>query len=406
MSHHPTRPPRSAYRRLGAVWIALLAALPAAAQPAGPGLRGILGARAAGNPPEIAEAFVRANRAALGLEAADLDDWRLSDRTVTRRTGVTHLHYRQRLAGIEVRGGDLAVSVLPDGRLVGLRHRFVRDLARVVRARAPALTARQAVQAAADHLGLALRAPLETRELRGGPAREVLLGGGGISVDPIPVKLVYWPDGAGAARLAWNLFVRPAGGQHWWNLDVDAATGELLAQTDWILNDGYRVFPLPLEDPDDGPRSLASGPAAASASPFGWHDTNGAPRRGEQHRQQRRRPGGRHGNDGSGCGRAAGRARLRLPARLRPAASPGRRPPPRTSTGTTLMTSTTPISTRRAETPGEQLRNGGVGGDPVLADAWTAGAEQREFQPRPRAPRMQMFLWSFWVRSARRRPGE
>jgi len=38
----------------------------------------------------------------------------------------------------------------------------------------------------------------------------------------------------------------------------------------------YRVFALPVESPAHGARTLVTDPADATASPFGWHDTNGA----------------------------------------------------------------------------------------------------------------------------------
>lgn len=37
----------------------------------------------------------------------------------------------------------------------------------------------------------------------------------------------------------------------------------------------YEVFPLPVEHPEDGPRSVQQMPAEPQASPFGWHDTDG-----------------------------------------------------------------------------------------------------------------------------------
>ncbi len=251
-------------------------AVPAGAQPGPRRPIGFLTPPDPGDPLRLARRYVRENHGALGLEAADLQDWILTDRTVTRHTGLTHLYFRQRLAGIEVRGGTLSVSVTADGRLLGLNHRFVGGLAGAVNTRAPTLTAREAVQSAAVYLGVQVRAPLAILDVRGGPAQEVLLGDGGISLDPIPVKLVYSPDGDGGARLAWNLFVRTLDRQHWWNLDIDAVTGEVLAKTDWILNDSYNVFALPFEDPDDGARSLQTDPADLTASPFGWHDTDGA----------------------------------------------------------------------------------------------------------------------------------
>ena len=39
----------------------------------------------------------------------------------------------------------------------------------------------------------------------------------------------------------------------------------------------YRVFQLPLESPNDGPRTLVKDPASRTASPYGWHDLDGKP---------------------------------------------------------------------------------------------------------------------------------
>ncbi|HVH35594.1 MAG TPA: M36 family metallopeptidase [Tahibacter sp.] len=38
----------------------------------------------------------------------------------------------------------------------------------------------------------------------------------------------------------------------------------------------YRVFPVPVASPDHGAHTLVTNPQNAEASPFGWHDTNGA----------------------------------------------------------------------------------------------------------------------------------
>jgi hypothetical protein len=103
-------------------------------------------------------------------------------------------------------------------------------------------------------------------------------------------------------RLAWKLEIEE-GGEHWWNVFVDAESNEILAQHDLIVHDfvddivnafgrrrnrdhrfsqfrrtdgaKYRVFPLPVESPSDGDRELVRNAADPDASPFGWHDTDG-----------------------------------------------------------------------------------------------------------------------------------
>src|SRR5690554_8024788 len=97
--------------------------------------------------------------------------------------------------------------------------------------------------------------------------------------------------------------------EHWWHVRVDAQTGELLDQTDWVsqcnvgpgsgshaghnhtieeftsfdipnssvLGASYNVFAIPVESPSHGARSIVVDPENLSASPYGWHDTNGQP---------------------------------------------------------------------------------------------------------------------------------
>ena len=55
---------------------------------------------------------------------------------------------------------------------------------------------------------------------------------------------------------------------------VAAVLGMLLAVPAGAAS--YRVYPLPVASPDHGPRVLLVDPADVDASPFGWHDTNGA----------------------------------------------------------------------------------------------------------------------------------
>ena len=72
---------------------------------------------------------------------------------------------------------------------------------------------------------------------------------------PIPVKLVYYRTDDSRITLAWDMVLRLPDHKHWWHLWVDAASGETLDKVNWIANDTYEVFAVPLESPSDGPRS-------------------------------------------------------------------------------------------------------------------------------------------------------
>ena len=91
------------------------------------------------------------------------------------------------------------------------------------------------------------------------------------------------PIRQGEARLVWNFQIHTLDEEHLWDYTVDADTGQVWTRFDWVAGDQYRVYPRPAESPNhttplppsDG-RVLVVNPANTTASPFGWHDTNGA----------------------------------------------------------------------------------------------------------------------------------
>ena len=227
------------------------------------------------DPLDIALDYIRQNKGTFGLSDDDLDDLIVPDRYVSRHNQVTHIYLRQRFRGIEVFNGDININITKDGRVINLGNRFVSNLSDSVNVNTASISAIEAVHRAAQHLGLTITEPLVPRRTIGGPAREVTLSNGGISLEDIPVKLMYLPQPRGV-RLVWNLVIRLKNGLNWWNIRVDALTGEVLSQNDWIVNDTYQVFAGPKEHPNDGPRTLEINPSDPLASPFGWHDTSGA----------------------------------------------------------------------------------------------------------------------------------
>jgi cysteine-rich repeat protein len=268
-------------------WAALLqaacllgAAAVAQAQPASVPPRrpiGPLTGPSRSDPEVIARDYLQRESGGLGLAGDDLEELAVKDRAVALRTGISHLYLRQRLGGIDVFNAGATLATDREGRLVAFGDRLVRRLRARARFAEPAVSAADAILRAAAHLKLGTAAaPTELRR-PGGPARAAVFAPGGISRDEIPVRLEWVPQGEADLKLAWNLVIRTPDGRHWWNLHVDARTGQVLRQNDWIDHDSYRVFPAPLVGPDQGPRSLLANPADPVASPHGWHDTNNAP---------------------------------------------------------------------------------------------------------------------------------
>ncbi len=147
---------------------------------------------------------------------------------------------------------------------------------KLANAATPKITDVQAASKAAAVLGLHPSGSFASNDVASGPDRARTLPAAGISRSPIPVQLVYQLTDEGDLQLAWNLGIDELSSQHWWQIRMDAASGEALDTNDWVDNDSHRVFNPPTEAPSFGGRTLVSNPANATASPFGWNDTNGA----------------------------------------------------------------------------------------------------------------------------------
>lgn len=226
-------------------------------------------------PLDIALSHLSDNAVALGLTSADLAEKSVAKQYRTQHNGVTHIYFQQMSQGIEVANGALNVNVTADGRILNVGNRFVGNLAGKINSRRPVLDAESAIRAAAEQLGLEVSGTLIETVAPGGPARAARFSPAGLSLDDIPVKLAFYMLESGEVRLTWETNIQQVDQQHWWNLWVDAETGKLLAKVDWIANDGYEVFAQPKESPLDGSRTIETDPAEATASPYGWHDTNG-----------------------------------------------------------------------------------------------------------------------------------
>jgi hypothetical protein len=216
---------------------------------------------------------------------ADVAGAVITDVYTSDHNGVTHVYLRQAVDGLEVRGAEATVNV-QDGDVIHSGSRFLGD-----------------VRSASS--GTQVVAP--------GAAAAIAARSAGADPDEVTAapQLAYRALHDATARLAWDVAVVTA--EHWWHTFVDAETGDVLHAEDWVdshhaghllastarpehaaavrsvvaadpilppeqVEDGssYRVYPLPLESPNDGDRSIVANPADAVASPFGWHDTDGA----------------------------------------------------------------------------------------------------------------------------------
>ncbi len=222
----------------------------------------------------------------------DLGDLIVHDDYRTAHNGLRHLFLRQRWQGIEVWNGDIAVHMNAGGTPVKVNNGAWSRLAKRVNTTVPLISAETALMSVLRKNGIAER-PVHTAYDAG--TFEHTFVGDAFSGEPVKVKLCFQPVRE-KLLLAWNVSHYTPDGTHWWNVRIDALTGEELDRNDWVVSCGadhdhgeeaapmpaapndYNVLPWPVESPIHGTRALRNAPwtDGGIASPYGWHDTNGA----------------------------------------------------------------------------------------------------------------------------------
>jgi hypothetical protein len=212
-----------------------------------------------GTPLEIAHAYLSAQKGRYGLTDTDLADFVVSDEYTDDYNGLTHLYLVQRWQGIEVLNGIFNFNIDQQGRILFVGNRWVSDLAGQVNTTRPTLSAVQAVEKAAAHNGLVIAAPLTQLDFSTTPDHGTLLSNGGISQNPIPAKLAFDVSGK-QPRLVWNVTIYTLDAQHWWNTRVDAVTGEVISQNDWVIHEDFDAQLHDAQATHAAHTNVASGP--------------------------------------------------------------------------------------------------------------------------------------------------
>jgi len=240
-------------------------------------LGGFLSSPREGKPLDIARDYLSAHAGDLGLKPVDIQNAIVTDQYTDKSSGVTHIYLRQTFDGLPIVGAEMGIHVMPDGRILTANSSFIPKQTETQvdggqgAASGPQISADMALRSIALALGL----PTTQTPVAGVVDGEQVLNASTLSYDPIPTEKKYFATADGPT-LGWSLVVRPPNTNgDWYDMGVDSFTGQVVFASNWTDHAQYNVYALPTEAPNDGSRTLVTDPANATASPFGWHDTNG-----------------------------------------------------------------------------------------------------------------------------------
>ena len=213
------------------------------------------------------------------------------------KNGVSHFYGIQTFLNYEIEGTEYNLSIQND-KIISFNHNFITDFEKIIAHREFILSPTEA---------FFKRYPEIQGEVDG-----LDFGQGEIIKKDIPeisdetiLITKLWANNNGKYVAAYEVSMYQKDGKHWYNTKIDAKTGVLLTEIDWVSQckfDGihtehsfhqcaspefltstetynteaqYNVFALPVESPTHGDRSIVSKIEDETASPFGWHDVNG-----------------------------------------------------------------------------------------------------------------------------------
>lgn len=237
---------------------------------------GLLSLSAAATTPDAsvlaqAQEALRQNAFKAGMSASDVAEMRITDAHRSAHNGVNHVYVRQYFDGLPVVNGVANLNLNDQGVVYSLNSAFAANLSAQAAQTQVRLNPAQALAVTAKHLDIPLvDMPLPLSQ----NSTQSQFSGGSLSQDVIEISAAYFITEQGLRRV-WETVIRPHRGSDWWHLWVDAENGQILGQVNWTAEASYRVFALPKESPLDGPRTLEVDVADTTASPFGWHDTDG-----------------------------------------------------------------------------------------------------------------------------------
>jgi hypothetical protein len=252
-------------------------------------------------------AYLYNNRTNLNLQEQDVQEIEVSSYAYSKSMQLDVVHVSQKFQGIEIANTSSSFAV-KNGAVVNANLSFEDNLQTKISATTPAFNAAAAVSKAAAAMDMQSPQGLELLETLN--ENSFVFNSAGISRQDIPVRLIYHKT-ENTLVLSWEVGIYTQDGSHYYLAVINAVSGELIHQGDLVIScnfgntphqhsandtdmpsilfptqdtsttmmvDGsqYRVFAIPVESPIHGTQSLVIEPADPLASPFGWHDTNGA----------------------------------------------------------------------------------------------------------------------------------
>ncbi len=259
--------------------------------------------------------IIRDQAESLALNNQDLKEMQISSSFIS--DGRKYIYIQQQYEGLEIENAIMSLVLNDRNEIVSSQHSLIKDVhQKVLNFGGQVIASEKAFNYAASHLGLSPKKSfLKSNHLRSQQNPNLKIYSKGIaSKQEIPVHL-KWILKDNHLIKVYKVGIYKLEGDHYWELAVDAQSGEILHKNDQIIHcsfdhpndlsfskqeavytirksriklnnigfdndegsETYNVYPLFVADPSKGERIIIENPADPLASPYGWHDIDGLP---------------------------------------------------------------------------------------------------------------------------------
>ena len=265
--------------------------------------------------------LVTKHHEAIGITKDQLSNIKVSSTYYNEVAGTQMVYLLQTYKGLTVLN-QMLVLAFKNEKLVSNAGTFITDIDKIsnYQAASPSLSAKDAVKAAFAEAGIVKPTSLP-KPISSDNGRKLDFGKQGAVTENITAELVWVPVEKGnqlSVKLAWQVQVVPADKSDWWNIQIDALTGNVINKFNLTVYESfhksndhsllqrpkenkqqiglkelknlglltppppsvtsadYRVYPIPFESPLNGPTAIVHNPWELSgignnATTNGWH---------------------------------------------------------------------------------------------------------------------------------------
>ncbi len=179
--------------------------------------------------------FLRQNLERLQLTNADVDDALISSAYTDPKSNIQYVYLQQAWQNIKVYNSMLTV-IIRDDKLLSVAGKFVSNMASKAGLAGPVVPASQAITRSAQYLHLKLPVGLQITEDRFIAEKKLIFSPAGIAKRNIETELFWVPaDDNSTVRLAWNVNIDVLHSADWWNIRIDAMTGDFVGKNNWTV---------------------------------------------------------------------------------------------------------------------------------------------------------------------------